>query len=436
MNINSNIIDNDETGDVKETTSKFTSTVSNNMEETIRFTSTVSDNMLKIKTLTGITSIMINTNNQITGNEIKELLCSNTCILPDDILLIKGGKEIKNDHVVFLQPKTTTTPTKLDNNNNDNNKKKIDEIFAIIRSTSTSKAELVIKNKNDNKVYNLSYQANMKIYQLRKEISKITGIRSSACRMILGARLLKDEGILGDYILSVIKKNKLNLNLDHKLVIQVSRVIDITTDIDIKVHFPNKSIIEFSMEVGVPMMIARQILAKRFFMPLSVPLEIYLDKAFRNKLDYTRSLIDYGICPTPGKKTCVDLFLRVYNGEMESQPKRDCLDQMIDQMIGGFSSTFKTLKGSKSKQQQQPQQSTKEVTKTSTTTVAPTKKSTKGGLFSSMKRGFLSSGSKKDCVKENDCIITKDDNTPIKIKKMSNVTKQVLKMSENNLNHQ
>lgn len=409
------------------------------MEETIRFTSTVSDNMLRIKTLAGITSIMINTNNQITGNEIKELLCSNTCILPDDILLIKGGKEIKNDHVVFLQPKTTTTPTKLDNNN-DNNKKKIDEIFAIIRSTSTSKAQLVIKNKNDNKVYNLSYQANMKIFQLRKEISKITGIRSSACRMILGARVLKDSGILGDYILSAVtKQNKLNLNLDHKLVIQVSRVIDITTDIDIKVHFPNKSILEFSMEVGVPMQTARLILANRFFMPLHVPLEIYLDKAFRNKLDYTRSLIDYGICPTPGKKTCVDLFLRVYNGEMESQPKRasiDCLDQMIDQMIGGFSSTFKTSKGSKSKQQQQPQQSTKEVTKTSTATIAPTKKSTKGGLFSSMKRGFLSSGSKKDCVKENDCIITKDDNTPIKIKKMSNVTKQVLKMSENNLNLQ
>ena len=402
------------------------------------------DNTLRIKTLAGITSIMVN-NNMITGLKIKEMLCYNTCLLSDDLLLIKDGKEIHNDDIVHLHTKTTASSqiSNNDDNNNDNNhdddndknhhkKKKIETfIFALIRSTSTSKAELVIKNQNENKSYNLSFQANMKIFQLRKEISKLSGIRSTALRMILGSRVLKDEGILGDYILSAVtKKNK--VSVDKQLVIQVSRIIDITQDVDMKVHFPNRSLLEFSMEVGVPMSTARQILSKRFFLPLDLPLEIFLDKQYRNKVDYSRSLIDYGIYPTPGKTTCVDLYIKVYDGMTNKKAPLNLLDALINDI----SSTFKTTKKtSKSKQRQQSTDATSSATPSVATIASstiPSKKS-RGGLFSSMKRGFLSNNKKDTIKKEDDCIISKEDDTPMKIKKMSNVTKQVL-MSENTLN--
>jgi hypothetical protein len=404
------------------------------------------DNTLRIKTLAGITSIMVN-NNMITGLKIKEMLCYNTCLLSDDLLLIKDGKEIHNDDIVHLHTKTTASSqiSNNDDNNNDNNhdyndidkthdkKKKIETfIFALIRSTSTSKAELVIKNKNENKSYNLLFQANMKIFQLRKEISKLSGIRSTALRMILGSRVLKDEGILGDYILSAVtKKNK--VSVDKQLVIQVSRIIDITQDVDIKVHFPNRSLLEFSMEVGVPMSTARQILSKRFFLPLDLPLEIFLDKQYRNKVDYSRSLIDYGIYPTPGKPTCVDLYIKVYDGMNNKKAPLNLLDALINDI----SSTFKTTKKtSKSKQRQLSTDATSSATPSVATIASstiPSKKS-RGGLFSSMKRGFLSNNKKDTIKKEDDCIINKEDDTPMKIKKMSNVTKQVLMMSENTLN--
>jgi len=401
------------------------------------------DNTLRIKTLAGITSIIVNNNNMITGLNIKEMLCYNTCLLSDDLLLIKDGKEIHNDDILHLHTKTTKSSqisnNDDDDNNNDNNhdKKKKTEtfIFALIRSTSTSKAELVIKNKNESKSYNLSFQANMKIFQLRKEISKVLGIRSTALRMILGSRVLKDEGILGDYILSAVtKKNK--VSVDKQLVIQVSRIIDITQDVDIKVHFPNRSLLEFSMEVGVPMSTARQILSKRFFVPVDFPLEIFLDKQYRNKLDYSRSLIDYGIYPTPGKTTCVDLYIKVYDGMNNKKAPLNSLDEMLDALINDISSTFKTTKKtSKSKQRQQSTDTTSSATPSVAATPSstiPSKKS-RGGLFSSMKRGFLSNN-KKDAIKKEDyCIINKEDDTPMKIKKMSNVTKQVL-MSEITLN--
>ena len=398
------------------------------------------DNTLRIKTLAGITSIMVN-NNMITGLKIKEMLIHSTCLLSDDLLLIKDGKEIHNDDIVHLHTKTTASSqiSNNDDNNDDNNhdkkKKKIETfIFALIRSTSTSKAELVIKNKNENKSYNLSFQANMKIFQLRKEISKLSGIRSTALRMILGSRVLKDEGILGDYILSAVtKKNK--VSIDKQLVIQVSRIIDITQDVDIKVHFPNRSLLEFSMEVGVPMSTARQILSKRFFLPLNFPLDIFLDKQYRNKLDYSRSLIDYGIYPTPGKTTCVDLYIQVYDGMNNKKAPLNSLDQMLDALINDISSKT-TKKTSKSKQRQQSTDATSTATPSVATTASstiPSKKSSRGGLFSSMKRGFLSNNKKDSIKKEDDCIINKEDDTPMKIKKMSNVTKQVL-MAENTLN--
>jgi hypothetical protein len=186
------------------------------------------------------------------------------------------------------------------------------------------------------------------------------------------------------------------------------------------------------MEVGVPMSTARQILSKRFFLPLDLPLEIFLDKQYRNKVDYSRSLIDYGIYPTPGKTTCVDLYIKVYDGMNNKKAPLNLLDALINDI----SSTFKTTKKtSKSKQRQQSTDATSSATPSVATIASstiPSKKS-RGGLFSSMKRGFLSNNKKDTIKKEDDCIINKEDDTPMKIKKMSNVTKQVL-MSENTLN--
>lgn len=424
------------------------------------------DNTIKIKTLTGITSVNISSyGSVINGNEIKTLLISNTCLVVDDILLIKDGKEVKNDDVISLEqriyPSYTTSSNSNDNDeNNDNintnnnsydddinNSSKVDNkslIFAIIRSTAKSKADLIVKSKQDNKSYSLSYQVNMKIFQLRKEISKVTGIRQPAIRLIIGCRILKDEGIIGDYILSTVKKNKQS---NENIVIYVSRTIDVTQDVDIKVHFPNRSVIEFSMEVGVPISTARQILCRSYYMPLDVPLDIYLDNRYLTKLDYNRSLIDYGICPTPGKKTCVELYIKVNHGGINKNGSLNSLEEMLDGLINDITSSMKKSK-----------KSTKTKTKTATTAAVATttktiatdsnqsimteaippqtsigtsssvtgKKPVRGGLFSSMKRGFLSHSKKDVSKKENDCIITKDDNTPMKIKKMSNLTKQVI----------
>jgi hypothetical protein len=370
---------------------------------------------LKLKTLAGISSIMITSNETTTGNDIKLKLCEGTCLTSHDILLVKDGKEIKSDALV------NDHLDKLNHDkDNDNDKKKADDtavIFALLRSTSTSKADLVIKNKNENKSYNLSFQVNMKIFQLRKEISKISGIKPPALRMILGSRVLKDEGIIGDYLLS--EKKRMN----KQTVIQISRIIDITHDVDIKIHFPNKSILEFSMEVGVAISTARQILAQRFFMPLNVPLEIYLDKQYQNKLDYSRSLLDYGIYPIPGKKTTVDLYIKVYDGKVNNKTS---LEDMLDNLINDISSSMKT-KVSKAKKISESKNATlsatnvlTKITTSASTSSVSSKKPSKGGLFSSMRRGFLSKSKKND-----DSIITKEDDTPIKIKKMSNVTKQV-----------
>ena len=377
--------------------------------------------MARIKTLAGITSIMIT--NETVGIEIKEKVCSGTSLTIDDILLVQNGREIKDNHKVTISVSKSHI-----SHNNVNDKKKVDTfIFAIIRSTSTRKANLVIKNKNENKSYNLSFQMNMKIFQLRKEISKLAGIRTTALRMIIGSRVLKDECILGDYILSAAKKNNVQ---KQAVVIQISRIIDITQDADIKIHFPNKSILEFSMEVGVAISTARQILAQRFYMPLDVPLEIYLDKQYQNKLDYSRSLLDYGIYPMAGKKTIVDLYIKVYDGN--NKMPLDSLDNMLDCLIHDISSSMKAeKKTSKAMKLQSALKTTTTLSANASTTQATTssvpskKPSSKGGLFSSMRRGFLSN--KKDSIKKDndDCIITKDDATPIKIQKMSNVTKQV-----------
>jgi len=426
------------------------------------------DNTIKIKTLSGIISVNISSydNNVINGNDIKKLLISNTCLMVDDILLIKDGKEVKNDDIISLELRLNSLHTSnntinnnntdnddnddnnndTNNNNNDtNNISKINKslIFAIIRSTANSKTDVIIKNKQDNKSYTLSYQVNMKIFQLRKEISKVTGIRQPALRMIIGCRILKDEGIIGDYILSTVKKNKQCI---ENIVIQVSRTIDVTQDVDIKVHFPNRSIIEFSMEVGVPISTARQILSRSYYMPLDVPLEIYLDKKYLTKLDYTRSLIDYGICPTPGKKICVELYIKVNNGNNRNTSLNP-FEEMLDGLISDITSTMKKSKSTKSKSSEAKSRTktatatantiisdsnqsiiTATVTETPQTSIGTSKKPSRGGLFSSMKRGFLSHSKKDNSKKENDndCIITKDDNTPMKIKKMSNVTKQVL----------
>jgi hypothetical protein len=221
---------------------------------------------IKIKTLVGDITINLPTNDEnFTTHDLKLLLCNGSSpFIPDDILLVSKGNELKNDDIIIYKQQQQVK------------EQKNDVIFALIRSSVNTIAKVNVKSTNNksSKIYkDVEFPVNSKIFHFKRELQKLTGIKSSAMRIIISARVLKESCIIGDYLLlASIKKNcssskPTSNTTTSPLLVHVSKSIDFKQEIKLNLFFGQVSNFTITWEIGSPLSYIEETLWRSYAFP-------------------------------------------------------------------------------------------------------------------------------------------------------------------------
>ena len=198
----------------------------------------INQNVFKLKTLFGEvtlkvphasgTSVYLD-ENVVTASHLKESLCSKTNFNAGDIMLIRNGRTIPDFSIVTNDKNLSMT------------KSPKEDIFLVVKPSCTTPCVFNLKlsdNTLTKTFEDLKFPANTKIFALKREFYKITKIHEGSMRLIIASKVMKDEYMLGDYIILAAKRSLVSLSGASTCTIFMSRTIDLRRSVKCSTRLP------------------------------------------------------------------------------------------------------------------------------------------------------------------------------------------------------
>lgn len=228
--------------------------------------------------------------------ELKTQLCEESPINKNDIMIIKDGKELRNETVLSeLPPKS----------------------FVLLRTSVSTSVPVALKPQGIEGGMNktLKIPLNMRVFQLKKQLysSKFTTLKPESQRIIVGGKVLHDSYLIGDYLLPSILGKKSTCPSPSAIAASVkpstssssttafkpsipvvatlylSKTVNVKHEVDVEIPLTNGSIITCPLEISQPISTLVKILNRRHFFPLPNDEFFYI---FSLKVPRTSSLVD------------------------------------------------------------------------------------------------------------------------------------------------
>jgi len=240
------------------------------------------NHVLKVKTMTGaeIQVPLAETSCSYQALHVKSFICQNLPLQPSDIILIRQGKEVKDDEVIDPFIHGSSKPM---------------TIHALTRTSSTTPISLLCKG--DGKCSTMEVLTSTRIFHFKRELfsKKISSLRPSSQRLIIGGRQLHDNLLLGDYLLQSLASRKKMMS-NNQVIVHISKTMNISHEVEVRCKLNDHTQIKFSVEISIPTVYMREILFRQFFIPKESHLVLSLvvkGRTIELHPDYT--LLDYGI---------------------------------------------------------------------------------------------------------------------------------------------
>lgn len=247
--------------------------------------------IVRVQTVCQRTIVLPQVNGQ-SVTDLKSAICEGKSVYPEEIQLISEGRECHE---------TEEATTKC---------------FALVRSNACRCVPIFIKvttgDKKMNQMISLTLPLNTRVSKLKTLLLKEKHTKWSITgqRLISMSKVMKDHHILGDFMLHHSSFKKRNGERDNikPLTLFLSQTIDSKTEMEIIVTLRNNQEIKFYFEFGIPLYYAKDILHKQYAVPRDTAyfFEIEGGKALA---DMNKSLLDYGILPSQGKKMRTTLVM-------------------------------------------------------------------------------------------------------------------------------
>ena len=210
------------------------------------------------------------------ASEVKKTLSSNSSIATKDIMLISNGREVSEDMEV---PASKV-------------------IYAMVRAKASSEITLKLCVNNGSAKANMEFTSSIgsKVYQIKRELRKICKMSEFGMRCIIGGRVLRDENILGDYVLSTALGSKVQNKRAKEITLYVNKTIDLKRDVDIHFHLMGGSVIKSYFDIKSPSIGLLELLRVKAPFPSSVSVNFCIELSRTLvRLDADKCLFDYGV---------------------------------------------------------------------------------------------------------------------------------------------
>jgi hypothetical protein len=210
------------------------------------------------------------------AEELKCLLCKSTALKSSELIILNGaGKELTDDDKIHES----------------------NQLYAVVRSNASSMIDVKVILRDGSKKYEYAarFSAGIKIFQLKRDLQKMTKIPTTALRAIIASRLIRDEYILGDYILAAASRSGQAENMKGVFTIFVQRSFDATKEAAVMVLLPNGHKFNTFLAVGERLIKMRDILWHQLRMPRD--LRVFFATKVNERyvpIDESKSLVDYG----------------------------------------------------------------------------------------------------------------------------------------------
>lgn len=216
-----------------------------------------------------------------TTRDLKNQICNDKDLKPNEIMIIADGKECSDNDPAPLQS------------------------HVLLRTNAESTVEVIVKHQTapsnhcNKENIALTLPLNTRISKLKTQLlkDKHTKLSPSGQRLISCSKVMKDHQMIGDFILLQKKGSR-----GTPLTIFLSQTIDSREEMEIHVTLRNKQEIKFYLEFGIPLYYAKEILQNQFGISKSHSYHFVRDDTKQPLLDLHKSLLDYGILPSWGKK--------------------------------------------------------------------------------------------------------------------------------------
>lgn len=343
------------------------------------------------------------------ASDVKRILSSNSSIAAEDIMLVSKGQEVLEEMEVSSSS----------------------VMYALVRTKAASKIslKLCVNDGSGKSKMEFISSAGTKIYQLKRELKKVCKISEFGMRCILGGRVLRDENVLGDYVLSTALCSKVQNKRAKEITVYVNKTVDLKRDVDVDFHIVGGKVIKSYFDIKSPIIGLMALLkGKAHFPPcLVVNLCVEISNTLV-QLDLDKCLFDYGVI---GDKVGQVVNVFVVPSDVLVPTTRDLSSNFIARVnpmtlfssikqLDSKSSSKKTISSNERmkdvdsiceradslaraialKTKLHPEKNS--ITDAMGVKVKKAKTSGDGGLFSRMKKGFLAkskvSNSKKESV--------------------------------------
>ena len=221
------------------------------------------------------------------ASEIKETLSANSTIAVEDIMLVENGRELLGENEICANR----------------------VIYAMVRTKASSKVSLTLSVSNGKNKSNLEFTSSVgsKIYQVKRELRKLCNFSEFAMRCIIGGRVLKDENMLGDYILSnALSDSKTRKKGTKNITLYVTKTVNLKKDVDIHFHLLGGTVLKSYFEIQSPTCGLREVLKGKLPFAPHIQLKFCMNLSHTLvQLDPDKCLFDYGVT---GEKV-VDVYV-------------------------------------------------------------------------------------------------------------------------------
>ena len=300
--------------------------------------------VILVHTLTN-RSIKVPSGNVRTVSDLKNSLCRTSCVLPDEVSVITQGICLDNDcdiNVYASKP-----------------------LYVIVKGYANRKVPIQVRLSGSSHVSTILFSLNAKVAFLKNVAikEKVCNIETCNQKAILGGQVMKESSIIGDYLLHV-RWKKLR---GYVCTVVLSESINPKREIDVILQMPNFRDIKFSFPCGEALYYAKIILLKQFGVPNDIPYSFKHNSGCVLK-DHN-SLMDYNIVSNTTTKVSLQFL----------GPKSPLISTLVG-LLGECEDNI--LFSSEEGISQSPQLSSCNV---------DDNKHRDTSLFSSMKKGFLSS---------------------------------------------
>ena len=218
--------------------------------------------------------------------EMKDYLCSYLPIKQHELRIIHHGKELDDEL-------SLDSSAYFDG--------KVGKCYVLMKTTAKSELNLKVKGShvNNNNVSSLKITANLRVFQLKKDLyqKKITSLRPSCQRLILGNKVLHDHCLVGDYLLQSKNLAKRMIDSDNNIILHLSKTTNLRHEVNVFCHLMNKCHVNFSFGISNQIADMSQVLYRNYRMPRDFKIQFNLVANATSfvELHPNKTLLDYGI---------------------------------------------------------------------------------------------------------------------------------------------